>query len=167
MDLDIATATATQLAQAMADRNVSSRELLDDLLGRADQINSGLNAIVAFDVERARAAADAADNATARGEARGALHGVPMTVKDVWETDGLVTTSGAPELARYVPKTDALAVARLKAAGAVIFGKTNTPMYAGDWQTYNDVYGRTIIRGIWPVRRADRPAAPQPPWQQA
>ncbi len=66
-----------------------------------------------------------------------------MTVKDVFETEGLVTTSGAPELAQYVPDTDALAVARLKGAGAVIFGKSNTPLYAGDWQTYNDVYGRT------------------------
>ena len=72
-----------------------------------------------------------------------ALHGLPMTVKDVFETEGVVTTSGAPELARHVPRTDAVAVARLKAAGAVIFGKTNTPIYASDWQTCNEVYGRT------------------------
>lgn len=84
-----------------------------------------------------------ADEATARGELAGPLHGLPMTVKDVFETEGLVTTSGAPELARYVPQDDAVAVARLKAAGAIIFGKSNTPMYAGDLQTYDDVYGRT------------------------
>jgi len=85
----------------------------------------------------------AADEATARGELTGPLHGLPMTVKDTFETEGLVTTSGATELAQYVPQHDAVAVARLKAAGAIIFGKSNTPMYAGDWQTYNDVYGRT------------------------
>jgi amidase len=66
-----------------------------------------------------------------------------MTVKDTFETDGLVTTAGAAELATHVPQADAVAVARLKAAGAIIFGKSNTPIYAGDWQTYNDVYGRT------------------------
>jgi amidase len=143
MDLDFATATATALTQAITDREISSRELLDQLLSRADQVNPALNAIVAWDTDRARAAAAAADDATARGEAAGPLHGLPMTVKDTFETAGLVTTSGAPELAHYVPQTDAVTVARLKAAGAIIFGKTNTPLYAGDMQTYNDVYGRT------------------------
>ena len=143
MDLDIATATATALTQAITDREISSRELLDQLLTRADQVNPALNAIVAWDIDRARAAAAAADDATAHGETAGPLHGLPMTVKDTFETEGLVTTSGAPELAHYVPQTDAVTVARLKAAGAIIFGKTNTPLYAGDMQTYNDVYGRT------------------------
>src|ERR1700678_24335 len=141
VDLDFA--TATELTLALRDRTVSSRELLDHLLSRVDQHNPGLNAIVALDADRARAAATAADEATAKGEATGPLHGLPMTVKDVWETEGLVTTSGAPELKDYVPETDALAVGRLKAAGAIIFGKTNTPLYAGDFQTFNDVYGRT------------------------
>jgi amidase len=143
MDLDIATATATELTQAIRDRRISSRELLEDLLVRSERLNQDLNAIVAFDIDRARAAAAAADDATIRGESEGPLHGLPMTVKDVWETEGLVTTSGAPELAHYVPTVDAIGVARLKQAGAIIFGKTNTPMYAGDWQTYNDVYGRS------------------------
>jgi amidase len=74
-----------------------------------------------------------------------------MTVKDVWETEGLATTSGATELARHIPAMDALGVARLRQAGAIIFGKTNTPEYAGDWQTYNDVYGRTS--NPWNVSR--------------
>jgi amidase len=155
MDLDLPTATATELTGALRDRIISSRELLDHLLDRADDHNPALNAIVAFDVDRARAAADAADQATATGgltagytgrppgRGPGSLHGLPMTVKDVWETSGLVTTAGAPELKDHVPLTDALAVARLKAAGAVIFGKTNTPLYAGDFQTFNDVYGTT------------------------
>lgn len=141
MDLDYA--TATQLTGAIRDRVLSSRELLGHILARVEQRNRGLNAIVAMDADRAWAAASAADAATARGESAGPLHGLPMTVKDVWETEGLVTTAGAAELREYVPAADALAVGRLKAAGAIIFGKSNTPLYAGDFQTFNDVYGRT------------------------
>jgi len=136
-------ATATELTRAVRDRTISSRELLDHIVARANQHNPDLNAIVAFDLERARVAADAADAATAKGERTGPLHGLPMTVKDVWETEGLVTTSGAPELKDHVPQTEALAVGRLKAAGAFVFGKTNTPLYAGDFQTFNDLHGRT------------------------
>ncbi|HZR48451.1 MAG TPA: amidase family protein [Streptosporangiaceae bacterium] len=141
--MDLATATATELIRAIRERRLASRELLDDLLTRAEERNPELNAIVAWDVDRARAAAKAADDAAVRDEFAGPLHGLPMTVKDVFETEGLVTTSGARELSGHVPGTDAVAVARLKAAGAIVFGKTNTPLYAGDWQTYNDVYGRT------------------------
>jgi len=151
MGLDVATATAQQLSKAVKDRVISSRELLEFLLARAEKFNPSINAIVAFDVERARAAAGAADDLTARGEPTGPLHGLPMTVKDVWETEGLVTTSGAPELAGHVPASDAIAVGRLRRAGAIIFGKTNTPLYAGDMQTYNDVYGRTS--NPWDVTR--------------
>ncbi len=149
MDLDYA--TATQLTGAIRDRALSSRELLGHILARVEQRNLGLNAIVAMDADRAWAAASAADAATARGEAAGPLHGLPMTVKDVWETEGLVTTAGAAELKEYVPAADALAVGRLKAAGAIIFGKSNTPLYAGDFQTFNDVYG--ITRNPWDLTR--------------
>jgi amidase len=149
--MDLGWATATELIEALRDQTVSSRDVLDHLLARVEQHNPDLNAVVALDIERARAAADAADIATARGEAGGPLHGLPMTVKDVWETEGLVTTSGAPELKDYVPVTDALAVQRLKAAGAIIFGKTNTPLYAGDFQTFNDVYGLT--KNPWDITR--------------
>ncbi len=141
MNLDFA--TATELTRAVHDRTLSSRELLGHILARANQHNPDLNAIVAFDLDRARAAAGAADAATAKGERTGPLHGLPMTIKDVWETGGLVTTSGAPELEGHVPQTDALAVGRLKAAGAIVFGKTNTPLYAGDFQTFNDLHGTT------------------------
>jgi amidase len=151
MDLDIATATATELIPALKAREISSRELLADLTERAQQLNPALNAIVAWDLDRATEAALAADAATASGQATGPLHGLPMTVKDVWETQGLVTTSGALPLARYVPESDAIAVGRLKEAGAIIFGKTNTPLFAGDWQTYNEVYGRT--NNPWDVTR--------------
>jgi amidase len=102
-------------------------------------------------VERARHAADAADAARARGTLLGPLHGLPMTVKDTFETAGLRTTAGAPELAQHVPAADAVAVARLRAAGGVILGKTNTPLYAGDAQTYNAVFGTT--NNPWDVRR--------------
>ncbi len=151
MDLDIATATATELTLAIADRSVSSRELLEQLVARVERLNPGLNAVVALDLERARARADAADGVTASGGPTGPLHGLPMTVKDVWETEGLVTTSGAPELRAHVPGSDALAVARLRGAGAVIFGKTNTPLYAGDFQTYNEVYG--VTNNPWDTTR--------------
>ena len=113
--------------------------------------NPSLNAIVALDADRAQATAEAADAATASGGPTGPLHGLPMTVKDVWETAGLVTTSGAPELRSYVPETDALAVGRLRGAGAVIFGKSNTPLYAGDFQTYNEVYG--VTNNPWDTSR--------------
>jgi amidase len=136
-------ASATELARALRDRVISSVELLAHVVARIDQHNPALNAVVALDLDRAGEAAEAADDAAARGQFGGPLHGLPMTVKDVWETEGLVTTSGAPELKDYVPATDALAVGRLKAAGAIIFGKTNTPLYAGDFQTFNEVYGRT------------------------
>ncbi len=141
MDLDFA--TATEITEAIAARSVSSREVLDHLIERIDGLNGRLNAVVALDLDRARAAAESADAVTASGSATGPLHGLPMTVKDVWETEGLVTTSGAPELASYVPASDALAVGRLRQAGAIIVGKTNTPLYAGDFQTYNEVYGLT------------------------
>jgi amidase len=149
MDADYA--TGSELTRALADRAVSSRELLEHLVARIDRLDPALNAVVATDLERARAEADAADELTAAGGSNGPLHGLPMTVKDVWETEGLVTTSGAPELREHVPEADALAVARLRAAGAIIFGKTNTPLYAGDFQTYNEVYG--VTNNPWDTTR--------------
>src|SRR6478609_5812200 len=97
-----------ELAAALAARQVSSREVLSGLVARADRLNPTLNAIVTLDLERAEALAAAADEAFARGEWWGPLHGVPMTVKDVWETQDLLTTSGAPELTDHVPTTDAV-----------------------------------------------------------
>src|ERR1700722_12974328 len=119
--MDPTSATTTELTLALREKQISSREVLDALLSHVEQRNPALNAIVTLDVDRARAAAASADEATASGAAAGVLHGLPMTVKDVYETEGLVTTSGAPELAEYVPQSDALAVARLRQAGAIIF----------------------------------------------
>src|ERR1700760_185417 len=105
--MDLATATATELTEAIRNKSVSSRELLDAMLARVERFNPSLNAVCALDVDRARAAADAADQQTANDEFAGPLHGLPMTIKDVFETEGLVTTSGAPELADHIPETDA------------------------------------------------------------
>jgi amidase len=142
-DDDLALRPATELCELLATGKVGSVELLDLFLARVERLNPPLNAVVALDASRARARAAEADAALARGERWGPLHGLPMTIKDAFETEGLVTTSGAPELRDHVPTADAVAVARLKAAGAVVFGKTNLPLYAGDTQTYNEVYGRT------------------------
>src|SRR5215213_5397706 len=139
---DWADRSATEIVAGIKAREVSSRELLATLLERVER-RKDLNAVVTLDVERATAAAARADEAVAAGEPLGPLHGLPMTVKDAFETEGLRTTSGAPELAEHIPERDADAVARLRAAGAVIFGKTNLPLYAGDIQTYNEVFGVT------------------------
>lgn len=138
---DLSVATATDAVAALAAQEVGSEELLDAMLARVERWNPELNLVVALDVDRARARAREADAARARGESWGPLHGLPMTIKDSFETEGLVTTSGSPALASYVPARDADAVAQLKAAGAIVFGKTNLPLYAGDFQSYNDVYG--------------------------
>jgi amidase len=135
--------TAADLAALLRRRECSARELLDHHLARIAARDPALNAVVTLDVERARARADAADAALARGESWGPLHGVPMTVKETFETEGLRTTAGFEPFTSHVPAADAVAVARLKAAGAVVFGKTNTPTLAGDWQSYNPLFGFT------------------------
>jgi amidase len=135
--------TATELVGALARRELSAAELLDHFAARLERVNPRVNAVVATNLEAARERAAAADRALARGEARGALHGLPMTVKDVLELVGMPTTCGAPELAKHFAERNADSVQRLLDAGAVLFGKTNTPIWAGDLQTYNEVYGTT------------------------
>ncbi|HXX48437.1 MAG TPA: amidase, partial [Myxococcota bacterium] len=135
--------TATELAGMLRRRELSSRELLELQLARITKHGKALNAVVTLDEERARADAAAADDELARGRVRGPLHGLPMTIKDTFETAGLRTTAGAPDLSQHVPARDADAVARLRRAGAVIFGKTNVPFMAGDWQSWNEIFGTT------------------------
>ncbi|MER5733472.1 amidase family protein [Streptomyces sp. NPDC002138] len=123
---------------------VTSRALLQQYLDHHDKVNPGLTAVVTLDVDGARAAADRADRHLARtGRTLGALHGLPMTVKDALETAGLRTTCGSPDLADHVPARDADAVALLRAAGAVLFGKTNVPVLCQDIQTGNPLFGTT------------------------
>lgn len=134
--------SAGDLVAALRERRVSALELADRAIARIEAQDSTINAIVARDFERARAAARAADAALARGE-RGALLGVPVTVKESFNIAGLPTSWGDPHFRRFMPKEDALAVSRLKNSGAVILGKTNVSQWLSDWQTYNSVYGTT------------------------
>jgi amidase len=152
---DVAYQPASELVRALAAREVSSLELLELYLERVDR--SRLNAVVTVDPEGARAAARAADDALRQGGNTPRLLGLPMTVKDVFETAGMRTTAGFPGLAEHVPARDADAVARLRAAGAIVFGKTNLPVMAMDWQSFNPCSVSPTTRGIPPARRAARP----------
>jgi amidase len=140
---ELAYFSAIAIAKKIRRRELSSREAVDYFLARVAALDKPINSVVTIDAVRARAEADAADASLARGEVRGPLHGVPMTIKDSFQTAGMRTTSGAPDLATFVPQEDAWPVARLRAAGAVVYGKTNLPIYAGDLQSYNAVFGAT------------------------
>jgi amidase len=133
-------ASASAMLDALRGRRISAVELLDLHLARIARYNPALNAIVTFDFERARQAAAAADAAYARGERR-ALLGLPVTIKDTIDVQGLPGTAGVVK-DRY-PAQDAPVAARVRAAGAVLMGKTNVPPYAGDWQAANRLFGRT------------------------
>ena len=133
--------SASHWLELLQRRSIGAVELLDLHLAQLGRHNPGINAVVATDLDGARAAAKAADNAASA--ARGVLHGLPMTVKDAFETTGMPATCGFPLLAGHRPQKDADAVARLKAAGAIVYGKTNLPPGAFDWQSANPVYGQT------------------------
>lgn len=139
----ITAASAGELAAAIRARRVTATEVVEAHLARIAAVNPTLNAVVQLTAESARREAAAADAAQARGEALPPLHGVPVTIKDTLETAGVVCTGGTLGRAAYVPKADATAVARLRAAGAIILGKTNVPELAGALETDNLVYGRT------------------------
>lgn len=143
LDDSVATWPAHRLAAAIRTGDLSSRDLLELYLDRVERLDPGLNAVVTLDADRARAEADRADADAARGDWRGPLHGLPTTIKDAVEVAGVRSTGGAMELTHHVPTTDAPAVARLKDAGAVVFGKTNVPRWSGDLQTYNELFGTT------------------------
>lgn len=138
--------SATELARAIQSGKVSSVELVTAYYKRIDQVNPKINAVVMECRERAFEEAQAADAALARGEISGPLHGVPFTLKDSIETEGVITTAGTMGFKNNIPKQDATVTARLRAAGAVLLGKTNTPEFTlggGNRGTYNDVYGQT------------------------
>jgi amidase len=135
--------SATGLAADIRTRRIGCRDLLEHYLERVERYNPTLNAIVATDLAGARHRADEADAALSRGEAWGPLHGVPMTVKESFNVAGLPTTWGAVQFKNNIGHDNALAVTRLLAAGAVIFGKTNVPLMLADWQSYNAAYGTT------------------------
>src|SRR5260370_9146545 len=140
---ELAYSSAIAIAKKIRRREISSREAVDYFLARVAALDQPINSVVSIDADRARHEADAADAALARGEVRGPLHGVPMTIKDSFQTEGMRTTSGAPELATFIPTEDSCPVARLREPRAIIFAKTNLPIYAGDLQSYNEVFGTT------------------------
>jgi amidase len=143
--------SALGAARAIRTKEVSSAELTRHQLDRIERYNPPLNAVVTLMREEAMARARAADEALARDEWWGPFHGVPCTIKDTFEVAGVRTTSGAPQLANYVSRTDSVFVARLRAAGAVFLGKTNVPIWASDLQSYNEVFGTT--NNPWDVTR--------------
>ncbi len=135
--------SATALAAKIRDKEISARELTDYFIGRIEAFDGTLNAVPVRDFERARDAADAADQALADGKPLGPLHGLPMTIKESYDIAGLPTTWGFPELKDNIATDDAAVVKRFKAAGAHFLGKTNVPLSLADFQSYNKVYGTT------------------------
>ncbi|MGC2942084.1 MULTISPECIES: amidase family protein [unclassified Brevibacterium] len=133
-----------ELAAQIAAKEVSAREALQVHLDRIDEVNPALNAVVTRDDEAAFAQAEAADAAAARDESFGPLHGVPMTHKDTHDTAGMRTTWGSPLMADHMPESDALIVARLRAAGITTTGKTNVPEFAAGSHTFNELFGTTV-----------------------
>jgi amidase len=145
---DIAFSSASYLAGMIRCRKIGCLELLDHFIARVERLDSRLNAVIVRDFERARADARRSDNEPARGP----LHGVPTTVKEAFDVGGLQTTWGLPPFRDNVAKHDGLPVARLKAAGAVVFGKTNVPTGLTDWQSQNEIYGTTV--NPWDLARS-------------
>ena len=140
-------ASATELAREIRQGRIRAVDLLEMHFARVDRINPSINAIVLQDREGARARAAQADAATARGVRWGPLHGVPVTLKESNDRAGMPSTWGFPDRRGNVPGEDAVAVSRLEAAGAIVFGKTNVPVALADFQSYNEVYG--VTRNPW------------------
>ena len=137
MTKDLAFAPASEVRRLLDSQEVSSVELTEMFLGRIDSLNPRLNAYLTVTPGEALAAASRADEASARGESLGPLHGVPVSVKDLEPTAGIRTTMGSLAFRDYVPEQDSLVVERVKAAGAVILGKTNTPEFGFSGTTEN------------------------------
>jgi amidase len=135
--------SARALARAIRKREISSVEVTQGFLERIDAVNPRINAVVQVAADRALDEARQADEALARDAPLGPLHGVPFTAKDVFDSAGIVTAVGLPERAGFIPEVDAVAVARLRAAGGILIAKTNCPPGGGGGTTDNLVYGRT------------------------
>jgi amidase len=135
--------SAKKLAEAIRAKELSSLEVVDAHLRRIAEVNPKLNAVVQLLADQARAESRQLDAALARGEIKGPLHGVPMTVKDSLCVKGVITTAGTVGRKHCIPEQDATAVARMRAAGAILLGKTNCAELCGSGDTDNQVYGRT------------------------
>lgn len=141
---DICFMTATESAHLIRAKELSARDVMEAHLAQIDQVNPTVNAIVTLLPEQAMEQANAADEALARGEEVGPLHGLPIAHKDLVPTRGIRTTSGSVIFKDLVPDQDGLIVERLKKAGAITIGKTNTPEFGAGSQTYNEVFGETF-----------------------
>ncbi|RJQ73211.1 MAG: amidase [Desulfobacteraceae bacterium] len=148
---EIAFCSASQLARMIRTGEISSCELLDIYAARIEKFNPVINAVVTLDIEGARRRAQQADRLRSQGTFLGPLHGVPLTIKDGFETAGMRSTSGAPQFKDHIPGTHADAVQRYVDAGAIIMGKTNVPLFCADAQSYNELYGTT--NNPWDVKR--------------
>jgi amidase len=135
--------SARELRDLVATGELSAVELVEAHLARIEGVNPAVNAVVTLVPERALAEAAELDARRARGEALGVLHGLPVAVKDLMDTAGIRTTYGSPIHADHVPDRDALIVTRLRVAGAVVIGKTNTPEFGAGSHTFNEVFGPT------------------------
>ncbi len=134
---------AHELARQIRDRELSAVEAVRMYQDRIEAFNPALNAVVTLQSDAALARAEQADRALTRGVVWGRFHGVPVTIKDCFETAGLRTTCGFKQMADHVPAADATVVSRLSHAGAIILGKTNVPPLAADYQTDNPIFGRS------------------------
>ena len=143
-DTELCFLTATELTLQIREKTISAREVMEAHLAQIDRVNPKVNAIVTLLPERAMAAANAHDEALARGDDVGPLLGLPIAHKDLVPTKGIRTTFGSPLFKDFVPDQDALIVERLKKAGAITIGKTNTPEFGAGSQTYNEVFGETL-----------------------
>lgn len=141
---DLAIASATTLIDLLGKGEVTSTQLLELYLSRIERFNPTYNFVVAFDLERARSEAAEADDRRSRGDKVAPLAGLPITIKESFEAVGMPASCGIPALREHYPEKDADAVARLRAAGAIIFGKTNLPQGASDWQSFNPNYGQSL-----------------------
>lgn len=140
---DITALSAVELAARIRRKELSARDVLEAHLTRIERVNPRVNAIVTLVPDEARAWARAADEKQASGATLGPLHGLPVAHKDLVETAGIRTTRGSPYYKDYVPTNDALIVQRLRAAGAITIGKTNTPEFGAGSNTFNPVFGAT------------------------
>jgi len=142
--LNICQLPATELARLLRAKTISARDVVSAHLARIEAVNPTVNAIVTLTADEAMEQARAADERVARGEPVGLLHGLPIAHKDLQETRGIRTTFGSPIFRNYVPRQDSPTVERLKRAGAITVGKTNTPEFGAGSQTFNPVFGATL-----------------------
>jgi amidase len=144
MTPDICLLSAVELARLIRAKELSARDVVGAHLAQIERVNPGVNAIVTLVGDRAMERARQADEELAQGRDVGPLHGLPIAHKDLQPTKGIRTTFGSPIYRDFVPSEDSLLVERLRLAGAIVVGKTNTPEFGAGSQTFNPVFGSTL-----------------------